>query len=111
MLFCVNPTNKFVMEQTALDLMRNMRSRGANMKAAVAAELMGRGVMTRYNQRIYRVEEIDYDMNPLKTFTLNEKGQTREITYKDYYKEKYGFDIKDLDQPMLVHVNERRGEQ
>ena len=50
-------------------------------------------------------------MNPLKTFTLNEKGATREISYKDYYKEKYGYDIKDLDQPMLVHVNERRGEQ
>lgn len=50
-------------------------------------------------------------MNPMKTFTLNEKGATREITYKDYYKEKYGFDVKDLDQPMLVHVNERRGEQ
>ncbi len=50
-------------------------------------------------------------MNPTKTFTLNEKGATREISYKDYYKEKYGYDIKDLDQPMLVHINERRGEQ
>jgi aubergine len=36
-------------------------------------------------------------MNPMKTFTLNEKGATREITYKDYYKEKYGFDVKDVD--------------
>jgi len=110
-LFNVNPTNKFIMEQTALDLMRNTRSKTGNTKELVAAELVGRGVMTRYNQRIYRVEDIDYEMNPMKTFTLNEKGQTREITYKDYYKEKYGFDIKDLAQPMLVHVQERRGEE
>jgi hypothetical protein len=67
------------------------------MKEAVAKELLHRGVMTRYNQRIYWVEDIDYDMNPTKTFTLNEKGATWEISYKDYYKEKYGYDIKDLD--------------
>ena len=36
-------------------------------------------------------------MNPTKTFTLNEKGATREISYKDYYKETYGYDIKYLD--------------
>jgi PAZ domain len=46
------------------------------VKEAVAKELVHRGVMTRYNQRIYRVEDIDYDMNPMKTFTLNEKGAT-----------------------------------
>lgn len=55
--------------------MRNLKSRG-NVKEAVAKELVHRGVMTRYNQRIYRVEDIDYDMNPMKTFTLNEKGAT-----------------------------------
>jgi len=96
-LFNVNPTNKFIMEQTALDVMRNLKSRGSNMKEAVAKELLHRGVMTRYNQWIYWVEDIDYDMNPTKTFTLNEKGATWEISYKDYYKEKYGYDIKDLD--------------
>lgn len=52
-LFNVNPTNKFIMEQTALDVMRNLKSRGSNMKEAVSKELLHRGVMTRYNQRIY----------------------------------------------------------
>jgi hypothetical protein len=53
-LFNVNPTNKFIMEQTALDVMRNLKSRsGGNMKEAVTKELVHRGVMTRYNQRIY----------------------------------------------------------
>jgi len=47
-LFNVNPTNKFIMEQTALDVMRNLKSRG-NVKEAVAKELVHRGVMTRYN--------------------------------------------------------------
>ena len=32
---------------------------------------------------------------------------TREVSYIDYYKEKYNVDIKDADQPLLVHVNER----
>ena len=97
------------METSALDVIRNRR--GPNMKEAIAKELVHWGVLTRYNNRIYWVEDIDYDLNPTKTFTMNEKGQTREITYKDYYKEKYDFDIKDLGQPMLVHINERWGEE
>ena len=49
-LFNVNPTNKFIMETTALDTMRNLRSKsGSNIKEAVAKELLHRGVMTRYN--------------------------------------------------------------
>ena len=105
----MNPTNKFVMEQSALDVIRN--NRGPNMKEAIAKELVHRGVMTRYNKRIYRVEDIDYDQNPMNTFMMKEEGQTREITFKDYYKEKYDFTITDLGQPMLVHINERRGEE
>ena len=67
-LFCVNPTNKFVMEQSALDVIRN--NRGPNMKEMIAKELVHRGVMTRYNKRIYRVEDIDYDQNPMNTFMM-----------------------------------------
>lgn len=48
-LFNINPTNKFIMEMTALDVIRNARSKGGNMKDAVSKELANRGVMTRYN--------------------------------------------------------------
>lgn len=105
-LFTVNPTNKFIMERSAYDVIKGTRS-GGNTKENIAKELHGRGVMTTYNRRVYRVEEVSYDHSPKDTFVLKERKMTREVSYIDYYREKYNVEIKDADQPLLVHVNER----
>jgi aubergine-like protein len=105
-LFTVNPTNKFIMERTAYDVIKGTRS-GGNTKENIAKELHARGVMTTYNRRVYRVEEVSYDHSPKDTFLLKENKMTREVSYIDYYKEKYNVEIKDHDQPLLVHVNEK----
>lgn len=104
-LFTVNPTNKFIMQKTAYDVIRG--TRGSNTKENIAQELNGRGVMTTYNKRIYRIEEVSYKFTPKDTFKLKEKGMLREISYIEYYKEKYNVDIKHDDQPLLIHINER----
>jgi aubergine-like protein len=105
-LFTVNPTNKFIMERSAYDVIKGTRS-GGNTKENIAKELHGRGVMTTYNRKVYRIEEVSYDHSPKDTFVLKERKMTREVSYVDYYKEKYNVEIKDPDQPLLVHVNER----
>ena len=105
-LFSVNPTNKFIMERTAYDVIKGTRG-GGNTKENIAKELHARGVMTTYNRRIYRIEEVSYENSPKDTFLLKEKKMTREVSYIDYYKEKYNVEIHDHDQPMLVHINER----
>ena len=104
-LFTVNPTNKFVMEKSAYDVIKGKR--GGNTKENIAKELNSRGVMTIYNRKIYRIEEVSYDHSPKDVFLLKEKNMTREISYIDYYKEKYNVTINDHDQPLLVHVNEK----
>lgn len=105
-LFTVNPTNKFIMERSAYDVIKGTRGAG-NTKENIAREIHGRGVMTTYNRRVYRIEEVNYDMTPKDVFVLKEKGLTREVSYLDYYREKYHVTIKDAEQPLLVHVNER----
>jgi len=105
-LFTVNPTNKFIMERTAYDVIKGTRG-GGNTKENIAKELHARGVMTTYNRRVYRIEEVSYDNSPKDTFLLKENKMTREVSYVDYYKEKYNVEINDHDQPLLVHVNER----
>lgn len=105
-LFTVNPTNKFIMERTAYDVIKGTRGSG-NTKENIARELHARGVMTTYNRRIYRIEEVAYENSPKDTFLLKENKITREVSYIDYYQEKYNVEIKDHDQPLLVHVNER----
>ena len=53
----------------------------------------------RYNNKNYRVDEIDFDQNPSTTFQ-DHKG--REMSFKDYYKEHYNIQIKNLKQPLLI---------
>lgn len=101
----MNPTNKFLMNRTALDVIKDVR--GSNTKENIAKELNARGVMTTYNKRVYRVEEVDYDHSPKDRFTLRDKSNSRELSYIDYYKEKYNVVINDPDQPLLVHMKER----
>ena len=54
----------------------------------------------RYNNKSYKVDDIDFNSSPKDSFT-NEKGE--KLTYVDYYKRQYGIDIRDVDQPMLIH--------
>lgn len=53
-------------------------------------------VITRYNDRTYRVDDMAWDMNPGKPW--NDVGET----FVQYYKRKYDMDIKNMTQPLLV---------
>ena len=57
-------------------------------------------IFPRYNNKSYRVDDIDRDSTPKSTFT-NSRGET--VTFAEYYHKQYGLTIKDLGQPLLVH--------
>lgn len=46
-------------------------------------QLVGSVVITRYNNRTYRVDDIDWDKTPRDSFTL---ASGEEITFVDYYR-------------------------
>jgi len=46
------------------------------------------------NKHQYRIESINFDKTPHDTFTLTK--ETREISFGDYFKEKYDASINDL---------------
>ncbi|KAJ3607294.1 hypothetical protein NHX12_025604 [Muraenolepis orangiensis] len=70
-----------------------------------AKELVGRIVITRYNNRTYRIDDIDWNKSPKDTFTLAD-GST--ISFADYYRNHYGITIKEMDQPLLLHRPKER---
>jgi aubergine-like protein len=41
--------------------------------------------MTSYNKKTYRVDEVEFNMSPRDTFSVNEV----ETSYVDYYQSKY----------------------
>ncbi|XP_014222980.1 piwi-like protein Ago3 isoform X2 [Trichogramma pretiosum] len=85
---------------TVRDLMTDMYKRNPNdFKKAVANEMIGASVLTRYNNRTYKIDDIDWSSNPTLKF---QKGE-QEMSLVDYYKQHYNIEIKDLKQPLLVH--------
>lgn len=62
-------------------------------------EIVGTSVLTRYNNKTYRIDDIAWDKSPEYTFSKN--GE--EISLIDYYKLHWNIEIEDRDQPLLVH--------
>lgn len=46
-------------------------------------QLVGNVVITRYNNRTYRIDDIDWNKTPRDSFTL---ASGEEITFVDYYR-------------------------
>jgi aubergine-like protein len=68
--------------------------------------LIGQKIATNYNQgTTYTIEDIHWDKNPKITFP-DPKNSNQEMSFAQYFKKKYGLEIKDMDQPMIVGVNE-----
>ncbi|KAJ8798144.1 hypothetical protein J1605_001635 [Eschrichtius robustus] len=64
-------------------------------------QLIGLIVLTRYNNKTYRIDDIDWSVKPTHTF---QKRDGTEITYVDYYKQQYDITLSDLNQPVLVSL-------
>lgn len=71
----------------------------------VKKELVGTIVMTHYNRRTYKIDDIAFDVTPDKTFRQQDGVVTR---YADYYKQRYKVDNLDLTQPMLVSIPKKK---
>ncbi|KAG8236234.1 Argonaute-3 [Ladona fulva] len=79
-----------------------------NYQQLVVNAVVGQSVLTRYNNRTYRVDDIYWNMNPSSCFGEKEK----EISFLQYYKTQYDITIRDKKQPVLVSRMKRlRGEQ
>ena len=73
----------------------------ANYRTWVEKALLGAVVITRYNNRTYRIDDIAWEKHPADEF----KGRNDEMTsYVKYYAERYNKKIRDPKQPLLVSM-------
>ena len=100
----IDVAHKILRSQTCHKLMSDLYNKNANdmsrFRESVFNKLIGSVVLTRYNNKTYRVDDILWEENPTTSFSYH-NGQT--ITYYDYYKQHYNIDIKDLQQPLLLN--------
>lgn len=96
-LMVCDTVHKVLRRDSVLDLLAAIRT-AANYRDEATRRVVGTVVMTPYNNRTYRVDDIDWNKSPTSTFMLDGKPKT----YVDYFQEHYGKTIKDLNQPLLV---------
>ncbi|NXG80612.1 PIWL1 protein, partial [Baryphthengus martii] len=107
-MLCVDVSHKVLRSETVLDFIYSLYYQVGEerFKEACAKELIGLVVLTKYNNRTYRIDDINWNANPRCTFR---KADGTEISYVDYYKKQYNQEITDLNQPVLVSQFRKRG--
>ena len=58
-------------------------------------------IPSRYNNKTYRIDQIEWDKNPLTEFP---KKDGDKLSLVKYYAEKYNKTIRDLKQPLIISV-------
>ncbi|KAJ3604161.1 hypothetical protein NHX12_028902 [Muraenolepis orangiensis] len=106
-MLCVDVSHKVLRSETVLEFMANLRRQCRDPKLfsdVCAKELIGLVVLTKYNNKTYRVDEIAWDHTPNNTF---QRGET-EVTFKEYVKRQYALEVTDNNQALLAsHAHSR----
>lgn len=98
-LMCSEITYKVMRCETALDLVRKCSAMSRDWQGLFEMSIIGSIVLTDYNNKTYRIDDVDFQTRPISKFKIRNGEQ---CTYFDYYKQRYGINIRDKDQPMLV---------
>ncbi|KAI5622106.1 piwi-like protein 1, partial [Silurus asotus] len=106
-MLCLDVSHKVLRSETVLDFMTSLRQQcGAQHFVDICTkELVGVIVLTKYNNKTYKIDDIAWDHTPKNTF---KRGDTN-ISFKDYYVQQYSLKITDENQVLLVSHVRRRG--
>ncbi|KAJ8263194.1 hypothetical protein COCON_G00156510 [Conger conger] len=97
----VDVSHKVLRNDSVLDVMNVIYEKSReSFQDECTKELVGSIVLTRYNNRTYRIDDVEWSKSPKDTFTMADGSQ---ISFLDYYSKNYGITIKEVDQPLLVH--------
>lgn len=100
MLLC-DVSHRLLRTETVYDFIFELYHRKKDrFEEETKRQLVGNIVLTRYNNKTYRVDDVAFDQNPKCTFTFHTGEQ---MSYVDYYRKVYNKEIQDPEQPLLVH--------
>lgn len=103
---CAEISTKVVRQETALHVLLDCRNRnGDEFVQVFTNKILGKTVVTAYNNRQYTVSDVDFNRTPESTFA--QKNGTI-VSFAEYYKNRYQKDIRDMYQPMLISKTKER---
>lgn len=97
---CCEISTKVMRNDTVLQLlMECSRESRENCKRLFTERVIGTTIITDYNNRAYRIDDVDWDSTPESTF---QKKDGTQYSYMAYYRDKYKVNIQNRTQPMIV---------
>ena len=110
-LLCCEISHKILRTDTVLQQIGEVHQKtrgGPSFHADVEKALLGAIIITRYNNKTYRIDEIAWDKKPTDEF----EGRNEEkMTYMKYYETRYNKKITDVKQPLLISMPKLREER
>lgn len=111
LLLCVDISHRILHRTSVLDQLKmvmggGLRNSTAQSRYLAVKHFVGASVLARYSKVTYRVDDIDFEASPLSVFEVgssNSQNKTTRMTFLEYYRTKWGLEIRELDQPLLVH--------
>ncbi|XP_060712681.1 piwi-like protein 2 [Hemiscyllium ocellatum] len=101
LMLLVDVSHKVIRNDSVIDVMQAIYQKSSeNFQDDCTKQLVGSIIMTKYNNRTYRIDDIDWDKAPTSYFQM---ADGTDITFCDYYSQAYGITIQDLNQPLLVY--------
>ena len=105
-MLCCEISHKIMRTITVFDCLREAyRNRQNEYKMEFQKKVLGTIVLTDYNNKTYRVDDIDWTVNPASQFEKKDKSR---ISYVEYYKNRYNLRINDMNQPLLISRSKPR---
>ncbi|KAM3830935.1 piwi-like protein 2 [Vipera latastei] len=102
----VDAVHKVIRNDSVLNFMHRIYQQSQeNFQDECTKQLIGNVIITRYNNKNYRIDDIDWNKTPQSSFTMSDG---KEITFLEYYSKNYGITIRELDQPLLIYRVEKR---
>ncbi|XP_063985975.1 piwi-like protein Siwi [Diachasmimorpha longicaudata] len=110
LMMAVDISHKVVAQTSIFDLLEQViENSGPDYQAAFIAEVTGLNVWTEYDNKINRIDGVDFSMTPLSN-VKTEQGELP-MTYKEYYKVHHEINISHNSQPLLVVNNRPKNRQ
>uniref|UniRef100_A0A182PI90 Piwi n=1 Tax=Anopheles epiroticus TaxID=199890 RepID=A0A182PI90_9DIPT len=104
-LLCVEITHRVMRTDTCYKMLQTIQRQPGSFRENFASMVIGSQVMCTYNQKSYKIVDVDYNTTPMSTFATRE-GEN--VSFVDYYKKAYNIVIRDPKQPMLVSTPSQR---
>jgi len=110
-LLSIDVAFKVVRADTVLDYITQLRDqadqKGKDYKTLINEAIVGSTIVTRYNQKTYKIERVEFEMSPATTFDKDGKA----ISYMEYYKSRYNETVSDANQPLIINKDRKTGNE